>query len=64
VSEVPDNEKPAAGSSPAAHPPAGSGEGADTAFQAMIRKRRMRTDDEPPPPLSADALPPDSPRAE
>ena len=62
MSEVPEGAKPAAGDAPAAHPPVGSGEGADTAFQAMIRNRKLRADDEAP--TAAPEAFSDSPSAE
>ena len=43
------DEKPDAGSdSPAGDPQPGSGEGADTALQALIKKRRLRAEEDSP----------------
>lgn len=43
------DDKPRDGSSaPVSNPQPGSGEGAETAFQAMIRKRKLRAEDDAP----------------
>jgi hypothetical protein len=54
---VPDEAAPGAGAAPAsAETPAGSGEGADTALEALIRKRKLRADDSSAAPLPEDDL--------
>jgi hypothetical protein len=51
------NRVPDEGQAPApTEPPAGSGEGADTALEALIRKRKLRTDDDTAAPPPADEL--------
>jgi len=49
------NEKPGDGAGAApANAPAGSGEGANTALEALIKKRRLRTEDDDSPTASDD----------
>jgi len=48
MKDVPEPDKPAGSPSPLAGPPAGSGEGSETALQAMIRKRKLRAEDDAP----------------